>query len=103
MNPNQKQQGDVLFKRVDSLSKQHKPIKKKKGKFVLAEGEVTGHAHVIDAEKFVEVNNKKFIVNPTSSVTHEEHGPITLEPGIWQVGQVVEKDWLSGMVNPVKD
>lgn len=104
MNPNQKQQGDVICKKVNSIPKQFKPIKRKNGKFVLAEGEATGHSHVIDAEEFVSsVDDEKFLINPTGPIIHEEHKSITLEPGIWEVGEVVEKDWLSGMVNPVRD
>ena len=104
MNPNQKQQGDVLFKKVDTTPKQSKPIPRKNGKFVLAEGEVTGHSHVIDAEEFVSATGgEKFLVDPVEPAVHEEHGQVVLEPGIWQIGQVVEKDWLSGMVNRVKD
>jgi hypothetical protein len=36
-------------------------------------------------------------------VVHEEHKPVTLEPGIWEVGRVKEYDWFSKMERQVMD
>ena len=103
MNNNQRQQGDVLLKQVNSLPSKVKQIERKGNRFVLAEGEMTGHIHEVEAEQFIESDGKKFLVGQVSPLVHEEHDFLPPEPGIWQVGQVVEKDWLSGMVNPVRD
>jgi hypothetical protein len=48
----------------------------------------------------------RFLVNSGEepvTITHKEHKPVTVDPGIWQVGQVLEKDWFNDMVSPVKD
>lgn len=112
MNPvkNKGQQGDVLMLRVDKLPKGCKKLAHDKRGVVLAEGEHTGHHHRIENEGGVALmeapNGVRFMVNDTGkpvTVTHEEHKPVTVSPGIWQIGQVREKDWFSEMVRPVID
>ena len=104
----QKQQGDVLCTKLESLPEEgaRKKIKRTKRGLVLAEGEATGHAHIIedtDAE-LIQIG-ERMLLNLTKSATikHDEHGPITLEPGIWEIGRVREKDWLNDMVRTVAD
>jgi len=101
-----RQQGDVILKSVVSIPKGSKPVIAKKRGYVLAEGEVTGHAHVIDdieAEVF-EKDGVMFIKTTKSiNVTHEEHKPITLDAGIWQVGIVKEYDPFSVETREVRD
>jgi hypothetical protein len=43
------QQGDVLLTKIDSLPLGNKVERKERG-YILAEGEATGHAHVIEEE-----------------------------------------------------
>lgn len=103
---NQIQQGDVLLRRIEAMPKDAKEVKRKNGAIVLAEGEATGHAHrIMDVDAmFFEKDGKFFLKNEKAvTVKHEEHKPITIEPGIWEIGQVREKDWLSGMVRAVAD
>lgn len=55
-------------------------------RFVLAEGEATGHAHVLEAEKDVEMfeaDGRLYlrVGEGGARVTHEEHGTVTLPPG----------------------
>jgi hypothetical protein len=38
-----------------------------------------------------------------ATVKHEEHGPITLTPGIWEIGRVREFDWFAMMERTVVD
>lgn len=100
------QQGDVIFKKIASLPRDAKEVKRKNGAIVLAEGEHTGHAHrIFDVDAmFFEKDGKFYLKNEKPvTLTHEEHHKQTIEPGIWEVGQVREKDWLSGMVRPVAD
>lgn len=100
------QQGDVLLQKVDVDVKNLKKVKRKNGCIVLAEGESTGHAHrIVDVDAmFYEKDGDFYLVNnKTVTVTHEEHKPITVDPGTWKVWRVREKDWLSGMVYPVAD
>lgn len=100
------QQGDVILKRIDSLPLGIGEVKRKNKAIVLAEGEATGHAHrIFDVDAmFYEKDGKFYLKNDTPvTLGHEEHKAITIEPGIWEVGQVREKDWLSGMVRKVVD
>lgn len=80
-------QGDVMITNIDSIP--DKAIKQPKtDRIVLAYGEATGHAHVIedattelhkfDVDLFLKVLN-------TTKIKHEEHAPIILEPGFYKV------------------
>lgn len=98
------QQGDVILKRIDSLPEGTKKVSTTN--LVLAEGEVTGHFHGISqkgAEMF-QLESRMFIklVEP-ATITHQEHKPVNLEPGIWEVGRVQEFDYLSMMARTVRD
>lgn len=73
---------------------------------VLAEGEVTGHAHRVedDEAELVEIGGRMLLVlERAATVTHEEHKPVTLEPGVWEIGRVQEYDYLSQMTRNVAD
>lgn len=103
---NQIQQGDVLIKRINKLPDGIKKKERDNGSIILAYGEVTGHAHrIIDVDAmFYEKDGKLYLHNETPvQLKHEEHNQITIEPGIWEIGQIQEKDWLSGMVRRVID
>jgi len=60
------------------------------GRVVLAEGEATGHAHVI-ADERVELRRqggRRLLVNSAAhpvALVHEEHDPVLVQPGVWQV------------------
>lgn len=102
----QLQQGDVLLRKIKKLPFGIRKVERKNGAIVLAEGEATGHAHrIMDIDAlFYECDGKLYLKNDKSvTVTHEEHKSIVIEPGIYEVGQVKEKDWLSGMVRSVVD
>jgi hypothetical protein len=78
----QYRQGDVLIQRVAKLSKKHhrRPIN---GLIVLADGEVTGHAHTIGADAAdwwqTADGDNEIEVKTATEVKHQEHGPIPLE------------------------
>ncbi len=105
----QKQQGDVMFEKIDSLPIDIKIGKAKARGFVLMEGEVTGHAHCIAETdpSICELYEKDGLLyvkaHKPVTVTHEEHLPMTLEPGIWKIGQVKEFDYLQNMTRSVVD
>lgn len=104
MNTN-RQQGDVLLKAVTELPIGCKPVKRQNGRIVVMHGE-SGHTHVItDVDAMFYEKDGKFYLVATKPVqlNHEEHHTQTIEPGVWEIGQVREKDWLSGMVGPVAD
>ncbi len=101
------QQGDVLIEAVDSIPDQAKRTPAKERGFVLAEGEHTGHAHVIDRVaniEFVEKDGFHYIINSGPvTVTHEEHKPITIPPGTWRVRIVQEYDHFAEEARAVQD
>lgn len=85
-------QGDVLIARVDTMPKGVQLVPRDQGRVVLAYGEVTGHAHAVegDVELFAaadvaELEERFLRVEREAQVVHEEHGTITLEPGIYSV------------------
>ena len=111
MNKNQLQQGDVILRKLpqDYLNnKEYQSLKRDRRGIVLAEGETTGHYHGIECEEseaeLIKIGEEMLLkVNKTVTLKHQEHKPFDIEPGIWQIGQVVEKDWLNDMVSPVRD
>lgn len=80
--------------------------RKKLNSPVLAKGEVTGHAHLLDGEVDVfEVENgaKQFELAKSVDLTHEEHKTITLPPGEWESDQVLEYDPFQEEARKVRD
>lgn len=83
----QYRQGDVLIEKINSIPKKLK--KEKAKKIILAEGEATGHAHTMDIndadwwkngdEQVVSLKKEKALVK------HEEHKPIELPLGDYQI------------------
>ena len=88
------QQGDVIIKKCSKIPASAKRVKRSIRGFVLAEGEATGHAHVIiDNVEVYEADGVLYLKNSEQvSVRHEEHKPVTLSPGIWKVEIVKEYD-----------
>lgn len=102
---NSAQQGDVCLKKLNILpSGKIKVISK--NKIVLADGETTGHFHGLmekDSE-LLEIDGVRILnLKKKSTLTHQEHKPITLDAGIWQVGIVNEYDYFSRMTRKVVD
>lgn len=92
-NKFQARQGDILFDQVDQLPKGLK--KAESG--VIAYGEVTGHSHRMatldDCDIFVDKDGNMFLeARAESTVVHDEHGPITFPPGIFQITRQREYD-----------
>jgi len=102
----QKQQGDVLLMRVESIPLGGELVRPHERGHVLAEGEATGHAHTVPAEHgtLTRIGAKLFLtVTAPTKITHEEHREIELEPGVWEVGRVREYDYLTQMTRTVAD
>jgi hypothetical protein len=93
----QYRQGDVLIHPVDAIPPTAK--RRRQSCVVLAEGEVTGHAHRIDkpagkCTPYFEPDGTLYLrVRQPCAVTHEEHGTATLAPGNYVVKRQVEV-WL---------
>lgn len=109
----QLQQGDITFEKVESIPK-GAVQKKHNGLIVLAEGESTGHRHVCVCKSAIaEVYELKEQDMPIPwlflrlaepvTVTHEEHKPIQLDPGLWKVGRIREYDYIQQMERQVID
>ncbi len=89
---NQFRQGDVLVNRIAMIPTGAKALKS--GQITLAEGEVTGHAHRIKASRkitaFLDGEQLYLEVRAPVVLEHEEHAPLTIEPGSYEVRRQVE-------------
>lgn len=100
------QQGDVNLERVVCIPKGAK----KRDNYVLAEGETTGHKHKLQVavkEKTCEVYEKNGtlylrVFSPTPLI-HEEHNPVVISPGDWEVGHTFEYDHFAEEARKVID
>lgn len=77
------------------------------GDLVLAEGEVTGHAHRIKAPgrrlTVWEADGQRYLeVREPVTLSHEEHGPIAVEPGTYEV-RIQRVYQPGGEIRPVAD
>lgn len=99
------QQGDLVLTKLCSLpTGEQKVISKKR--CVLAEGEHTGHNHVVedDEAELLEIGEKMILnLQKQAVLKHQEHGPITLSPGIWEIGRIQEFDYFQMMSRQVQD
>ena len=71
-------------------------------KKVLAEGEQTGHAHIIDIDVYEREDKVKEFDGETT-IQHQEHKPIKLPNNKWASDQVLEYDYTKDMVHKVID
>src|SRR5688572_3769294 len=105
-------QGDVLLRPVKSRARGGKAVLDG-GRVILAYGEVTGHAHevvaatdtVLDAPPahlFEEPDGRRFLfVDRPCTLTHQEHGPIALAPGSYEV--VRQREYSPSEIRTVAD
>lgn len=71
---------------------------------VLAEGEVTGHAHRLRGPRVDwDAESRRLQLDEDASLSHEEHGRQTLPRGNYTVGIVREVDHLERVVRNVAD
>lgn len=97
------QQGDVCMRPVENIPSGCK----KKNHTILAEGEVTGHAHRAKGEGLSVLEaptGELFLDAPNGAeVTHEEHGPHSLPSGKYEIGIVKEYDHFLEESREVRD
>jgi len=107
-------QGDVLCERIENgIIPAGATEIKTDGRVVLAYGEVTGHAHAIYSEagvlpaKLWDAGAERFLqVMEKTSIQHEEHGPIHLEPGIYRVskfGESTQREYSPAEIRGIAD
>jgi hypothetical protein len=94
-------QGDVGIARLAILPKGLKPVDPQGNLIVLAYGEATGHHHAVSVadnprvEFFESTERPGFFVlrAPMGAIVkHQEHAPLTLPPGDYQIERQVEYD-----------
>jgi hypothetical protein len=103
----------MIYRHGDLIIKSVRKIKGKKlkhnGSFVLAEGETTGHRHLVTVEKTIDltvfgIGDIFYMSNSApATVTHEEHKTLTLPAGDWVVEREQEKDWFTLSTRRVVD
>lgn len=101
---NTAQQGDICLRKLASMPDgEQKSVGKKR--LILAHGE-SGHSHVLEDEdaELIQIGERMLLkLAKSATVKHQEHGPIRLAPGIWEVGRVKEFDWISKLERQVLD
>jgi hypothetical protein len=105
-NANQMRQGDVFCAATnDPIPADAKPVKRDNGRLILAYGEVTGHAHAIEApevEMYEDSSGTLWLRVPeTATLVHEEHSAHTLKPGVYR--STVQQSWSAGFMRRVAD
>ena len=86
----QYRQGDVLIEQVEAIPAE---ARRRRGRAVLAAGEATGHAHVLEAVgeettvELLELGDRLLarILGGDARVVHQEHAPIVLPPGDYEI------------------
>lgn len=94
-------QGDVLLLPVADLPQELVEVPRDAGRLVLAYGEATGHAHVVDAppdeaQLLRTADDARFLrIMSAAFLVHEEHAAIELAPGTYR--QVPQEEWADSM------
>ena len=129
MRPHMIRQGDVLVRPTERRPTDQAKLVTDKGRVILAYGEVTGHAHeviggvlAISAEPdgppqvivpedldlvpamelFEEPDGSRIlVVKRAALLKHEEHGPIYLVPGGYEV--IRQREYSPGAIRTVAD
>lgn len=100
-------QGDVLLRTVGSIPTTAKIIEPENGLVILAHGEQTGHHHSFAANEFVslyghENDGPRFIdVKRPSALVHQEHSPIELPVGVYEV--IRQREYTPAAIVQVRD
>ena len=87
----QYRQGDVLLCAVDEIPPRAKRVPRDGDRVVVAEGELTGHAHAFPAKRvklFRERQSQRSfltIVEGGARLSHEEHGSILVPEGCYEL------------------
>ena len=85
-------QGDVLLVSVEAIPGESKRATTEGSRLVLAEGEATGHAHVVLGAGRLYLSGVErgtsgtyLLVEEPATLVHDEHDAIGLEPGAYEV------------------
>ena len=104
-------QGDVLFRQIERLPKGER---KKRENATVAYGEVTGHSHALaiedrEAAEVLEIGDGLFVhvseagvrIEGGATFVHEEHGPVTLPRGNYEV--TIQREYAPEAIRNVAD
>lgn len=102
-------QGDVMVVAVDSIPTGAEPVALDAGRVVLAYGEVTGHAHAFSraASRSLSLRQDEKglryldVGGGGATLRHEEHAPIEIPPGRYQV--VRQREYTPEAIRQVAD
>ncbi len=95
-------QGDVLLVRVTEMPP-GRPVEPECGRLVLARGEATGHHHSVagmDGELVDAAEGVFLRIMAPTPLEHQEHAPITLQPGIYRVFR--QREYAPGPVDRMR-
>jgi hypothetical protein len=88
----QYRQGDVLLRPI-KVTKRGRAETVKTERHVLAEGEKTGHVHVMENVRVADLFGTNVVVaDVPTDLVHDEHKTITVDPGAYEVVQQREYD-----------
>ena len=96
-------QGDVLMRRA-TIPEGAIEVRPRNGRLVLAEGEVTGHNHSIPAvhAMMFMLGQQMFLRSEKQvTLTHQEHGPITIDAGDYAI--TIQREYTPEEVRDVAD
>jgi hypothetical protein len=100
--------GDILLKEVKDYPQNAKAKKVKE--FVVAEGEATGHEHLLVADPdtsfrvLTDEGGQVYLeLGASAELSHQEHDTITVQPGVFEVVREREYDPYTEEINKVAD
>jgi hypothetical protein len=110
MSKKQIQHGDVLIQEVDAIPQGVQPVPGSNGKIIVMAGETSGHNHIIDSSQATlwvlvkdGISQKYLKVEQPVTIYHDEHKPLRIPEGLYQIGRVQEYDYLTEMKRFVRD
>ena len=85
----QYRQGDCFLEAVNEIPRDAKASQPRNGRFVLLDGEATGHHHSVavcdDVEMFERGGTLYLRVNQETPLEHQEHNTVPLPPGNYRM------------------
>lgn len=103
----QYRQGDVLLCAIDCIPKEARPVASDGERLVIAQGELTGHAHVFAAAAVQMLRDaasgRSYLVigKNGAALRHDEHEPIVLPEGRYEVRR--QREYQPGTARFVSD
>lgn len=102
-------QGDIYFAPIDTVPEGKKMAHD--GTFVVAEGEKTGHKHVLrgglpsafDVFQADDEPDPLFMFHEKVTLTHDEHSPLTIPKGAYRIVHERELDHFANSIRRVAD